>query len=685
MSFRRRLLLLILSVSLLQVLAAFATFHGTESTPQRLRYEAQLNESVNKVLFVAARDALAARAPMLSAAAADQQLSMAVAAGDKTSTERQLASIAAAGDHGPLFVTDTSGRLVAGVRPGGPLVEGGTVRLDGPAGQARLLHAPVVLDSAFLARANSVTSSTLVAITGSHLVSAAGTAVAPRDISAGFGTVRVNGRDYHMLLRPTDAAHTAWIGAAVPESTISASSRTARTQLWLFFAALAVLAVIIAWIVTSAVGSALSVFAERAERVADGHLDDRIPVVGEDEMAGASSAFNTMAAALKDRIHGLEAAEARLQRQVRLFGDVLTSEDSVDRKLEAVCEVATQTTAAEQARFWSSGDAGFELVASVGVTAEHAALSGHEAQALREQRIITAHEDGISVIVAPAVRDDECLGLLTICSAEQELGQRDGELAGRLAAQAAVAIDNARLHDAMRDEHHLLARSFSQYVPASVVEQLLERGETVELGGTQKDVSVLFCDIRGFTSWSEKLPPTTVVAELNALLAVLCDCVFETDGTLDKFTGDGLMALWGAPLDQPDHADRACRAALMMEDRLSAFNAEHGMDFRIGVGIHSGAAVVGNIGHDRRHDYTAIGDTVNLSARIEAATKELGATVLVSKETIARAGLPVVRRFEQVGDISVKGRSQQVTVFRRSADALVDAKVADDEPGAAAA
>lgn len=665
MSFRRRLLLLILSVSLLQVLAALATFHGTQSTPHRLRYEAQLAESVERVLVTAVEHRLAGTATLLARAAADEPLRIAVATGGTAQVERQLSRIGS--DGAPVYVTGADGRVIAGTRPNLPLVEADTVRLEGPAGTERHLHAPVVIDRALLEQAGALTSATPFAVGGGRIITARGTAEAPDGVTAGeFADLQVNGSRHRVLLRATSTG--TMLGAAVPSRRIDAASREGSTQFWLFFAALAGLAILVAWIVTTAVDGALATFSRRAGRVADGHLDDRIPVVGNDEVAAASAAFNTMAAALKDRIEGLEAAEARLDRQVRLFGDVLTSEDAVERKLEAVCEVAVETTAAEQVRFWVRGDAQFSLAASIGDEVPHEALAPHEAAAFRQGDLAFHDQPGLSIIVVPALREDACVGLLTLCSTEALLGARDRELAVRLAAQAAVAIDNARMNDALRDEHRLLAHSFSQYVPASVVEQLLERGETVELGGQQRDVSVMFCDIRGFTSWSEKLPPTQVVAELNELLSVLSDCVFATDGTLDKFTGDGLMALWGAPLDQHDHADRACAAAAMMEERVRTFNVERGVDFRIGVGIHSGPAVVGNIGHDRRHDYTAIGDTVNLSARIEAATKTEGATVLVSSATLERSGAGTSSRFTEVGPISVKGRDQQVVVHR-----LVDA------------
>lgn len=208
---------------------------------------------------------------------------------------------------------------------------------------------------------------------------------------------------------------------------------------------------------------------------------------------------------------------------------------------------------------------------------------------------------------------------------------------------------------------------FSRYVPASMVDIVVKQSNRIELGGSEQEISVLFCDIRGFTSWSESLPAPQVIEQLNELLGDLTDAVFATGGTLDKFTGDGLMAFWGAPLDQPNHADRACRTALGMVQRLEARNTSRvaaGLPtLAIGVGVHSGTAVVGNVGHAQRHDYTAIGDTVNLSARLEAATKEVGHDIVISLETHMLLGTSLQDLSRRRGTIRVKGRTRPVEVF----------------------
>ncbi len=211
-----------------------------------------------------------------------------------------------------------------------------------------------------------------------------------------------------------------------------------------------------------------------------------------------------------------------------------------------------------------------------------------------------------------------------------------------------------------------LRHVFESYVPASVVDQLVEQADRVNLGGEQHTVSVLFLDIRGFTAWSEHQTPQEVVDELNALLSILTDSVFEHEGTLDKFTGDGLMAFWGAPLEQPDHAERACWAAIAMLSYLEAYNdiRQDSQRFRLGIGVHTGEVVAGNVGHSHRHDYTVIGDTVNLASRVESATKEVGTQLLITDETFFRISEPLQRMFASHGALNVSGREQSVHVHR---------------------
>ena len=210
--------------------------------------------------------------------------------------------------------------------------------------------------------------------------------------------------------------------------------------------------------------------------------------------------------------------------------------------------------------------------------------------------------------------------------------------------------------------------TFSRFLDPRVVASLVERGETTQsLSGKSREISVLFSDIRGFTTLSEQSTPEQVVALLNDYFTLQAGAIFAQQGTLDKYIGDAIMAFWGAPNEQPDHALRAVAAALEMSDRLEQFRrvaGELGKQLEIGIGVHSGPAVVGFIGAQSRQDYTAIGDTVNLASRIEGETKGI-CRVLVSEDTRRLCELqdPCPYQFIDRGSHQVKGRTQVVQLY----------------------
>ena len=218
-------------------------------------------------------------------------------------------------------------------------------------------------------------------------------------------------------------------------------------------------------------------------------------------------------------------------------------------------------------------------------------------------------------------------------------------------------------------ERARLRQIFGRYVSGEVVEKLLVSGQQPNLGGEAFTVTVLFSDIRHFTTISESLSPQEVVEMLNTYFSRACEPILAQGGMVDKFIGDAVMAVFGAPAPQPDHARRALAAALAMREKARDFRdwmeqrfPDRGLnDFDIGVGLHTGEAVVGNIGSPARFEFTAIGDTVNTASRLEGLTKELGWSIVASERTVMAAGPGVVTGGKQ--EIPVKGRREPVVVL----------------------
>lgn len=214
-------------------------------------------------------------------------------------------------------------------------------------------------------------------------------------------------------------------------------------------------------------------------------------------------------------------------------------------------------------------------------------------------------------------------------------------------------------------ERKKIRGAFSYYVSKSVVNEMLKDPDKLKLGGEKKELSVLFSDIRSFTSISEGMTPEDLVHLLNEYLTVMTDIVFKYDGTLDKYIGDALMAFYGAPLDQPDHPKRACASALDMMEGLKALNEkwskEGKMPLDIGIGINTGPMMVGNMGSDQRFDYTVMGDAVNLGSRLEGANKSYKTHILISGSTYERVKNDFVCM--ELDSVRVKGKKQPVGIF----------------------
>ncbi len=213
-------------------------------------------------------------------------------------------------------------------------------------------------------------------------------------------------------------------------------------------------------------------------------------------------------------------------------------------------------------------------------------------------------------------------------------------------------------------ERDKLRTTMGKYMTEAVVAHLMA-GE-VELGGKTLEVSILFCDLRDFTTISEKRSAQQIVELLNEYFTEMVDCVMNEGGVVDKYIGDNIMAVFGAPVSRSDDAVRAVRAAVHMRDALAKLNAKlvarGSQALRFGIGLHTGEVVAGNIGSARRMEYTVIGDAVNVASRLESKTKELGTDVLISEATYQRAKDQIDA--EAAGDVQVKGREQPVGSYK---------------------
>lgn len=216
--------------------------------------------------------------------------------------------------------------------------------------------------------------------------------------------------------------------------------------------------------------------------------------------------------------------------------------------------------------------------------------------------------------------------------------------------------------------------AFSKYVSTEVVAEMIAHPEHLKLGGQRREISVLFSDLAGFTSLSEKLSADAVANLINLYLNAMTRIIMRHEGTVDKYIGDAVMAFWGAPLDDPEHALHAVQSAIAMQEAMAdlqpqfqALGVEGGLKLRIG--INSGPAIVGNMGSDLRFDYTAIGDTVNLASRLEGANKAYGTNIMLAESTaeIVAGRIPL----RQIDRVRVKGKKVPVNVFIPCEDALL--------------
>jgi len=242
---------------------------------------------------------------------------------------------------------------------------------------------------------------------------------------------------------------------------------------------------------------------------------------------------------------------------------------------------------------------------------------------------------------------------------DEELKRLLREIAAEEAGHEASLRSRLRLYE----EKHLLRDTISRYVSPEMCEEILKNPALLQLGGRRQQVTVLFADIKSFTAMSETMAPEAVVEVLNTYFTEMVDLVFKHQGTLDKYVGDALMAVFGVPVPFPHAATRAVECALAMQRRLARLRAEGRTPVQgVRIGINTGEAIVGNIGSDKRMDFTVIGDAVNVAARLQELAKELEADTLISETTYQE----LAGRFNLLPQEAVvlRGRKEATRLYR---------------------
>ena len=274
-----------------------------------------------------------------------------------------------------------------------------------------------------------------------------------------------------------------------------------------------------------------------------------------------------------------------------------------------------------------------------------------------------ARMDIRSAVCVPMEHDGQVQGLIYLDTRHttSRFGERDLRLVTALGMLGAIGIRQTRYREEIA--HQLQIRSrLERYSSPSVIERLQSIGEYSEMLAEEREISILFTDLCGFTALSESMAPADIARLLNSIFEQLTQVIFTHEGTLDKFMGDGMMAFFGAPFDQPDHAERAVAAAWGMSTVLEAINSELPEHRRVGmrIGVNTGPAIVGDIGSQKRRDYTVVGDTVNVASRLESTVANPG-QIAIGQSTYKR--VQKLFRCEPLDKMQVKGRQKEVRPF----------------------
>ncbi|MFL6196736.1 MAG: adenylate/guanylate cyclase domain-containing protein [Thermoanaerobaculia bacterium] len=341
-------------------------------------------------------------------------------------------------------------------------------------------------------------------------------------------------------------------------------------------------------------------------------------------------------------------------------GFILLSDDSG----ELVCELARVK---DRVQFRPSGEAPVSRTMLRTVMQERVALVTFDAQA--DQRLsggesIRLHQIR-SAMCAPLWSGDRIMGVIQVDSpfTVGAFGERDLDVLTTLANYVAVAVERIRYAKKAEFERQVRSR-LERYHSPGVIEEVLRRGDEGMRRLQTAEATVLFADLVGFTSFAENAPPERVAESIDAFLDLAVEAIFRAGGTLDKFIGDCVMAFFGAPVAQEDHALRAVRAALEIQDGLDAWNARRAAEglpgFKARVALNSGPVVVGDIGSARRVDYTVLGNTVNVASRLEGVTPP--DEVVIGPETHRLLNGAI--RTEPFGELALKGLQQKIPAYR---------------------
>jgi adenylate cyclase len=247
--------------------------------------------------------------------------------------------------------------------------------------------------------------------------------------------------------------------------------------------------------------------------------------------------------------------------------------------------------------------------------------------------------------------------------------------AGALFAFLAATLYNYATEGSQK---RFIKSAFSQYLSPTVIEQLLANPGLLSLGGERREISIFFSDVQGFTTISEKLDPSRLTELLNDYLSFMTDTILDSGGTIDKYEGDAIIAFWNAPLNFEDHAARALRASMLCQQRLADrqdfFDERYGCRLLTRIGLNTGFAVVGNMGSSKRFDYTMLGDSVNLAARLEGLNKQFGTYLMCTEATFTQAARRGGFYGRKLAQVAVVGKKEAVTVYEPMPEGLFRSK-----------